>query len=191
MSAIGRVLGLLIASIAGAAIAGAFAARAAKDRIVRRDDPDADEVAVVAIFEPLEFRSRAESFRGGTLECWYGGGVFDLREATLDPAGATLRVKAIFGGGQILVPEDWHVDARVVGIGGIGDSRSKFDRAVTAPRLTIEGLAVFGGFGISSELPEGAIRQTPHEAAEAELDLPPVEEAAPIDRTERAPVLAG
>ena len=156
MSAIGRVLGLLITTIVGTAVAAAVAARVARDRMIRSEDPEADEVAVAAIFEPLDFRSEAHAFRGGKLECWYGGGVFDLRDATLDPGGATLRVKAIFGGGQILVPDHWQVETRVVGLGGIGDTREKRARAADAPRLTIEGLAIFGGFGISSKLPDGA-----------------------------------
>jgi hypothetical protein len=49
------------------------------------------------------FHSTATAFRGGTLDCWYGGGIVDLRDATLDPAGAHLEVKAVFGGAQILV----------------------------------------------------------------------------------------
>jgi hypothetical protein len=156
MGIVRRLIGIAVALLVAAAAAGAIAARAARERLVRRDDPEADEVALVAIFEPLQFRSRAQAFRGGTVDCWYGGGMIDLREATLDPAGATLRVKAIFGGGQIVVPDDWRVETRVTGIGGMGDTRPAIERPVTAPLLRVEGLAVFGGFGVSSTLPEGA-----------------------------------
>jgi hypothetical protein len=51
----------------------------------------------------LAFHSTSQAFRGGEVECWYGGGVIDLRDAQLAPEGATLRVRAIFGGGQIVV----------------------------------------------------------------------------------------
>ncbi len=68
-------------------------------------DEDADELDIAAIFDGLEARSRATSFRGGEILVWYGGGTLDLREATLDPAGATLRVRAIFGGLEVIVPE--------------------------------------------------------------------------------------
>ena len=61
-------------------------------------------VRLVAIFSPVAFHSTASAFRGGTLDCWYGGGIVDLRDATLDPAGARLEVKAVFGGAQIVVP---------------------------------------------------------------------------------------
>jgi hypothetical protein len=156
MRVIGRLLALLIGAFVAVAVAGTFAARAAKERIVRREEPEADEVALAAIMEPLAFKSTAASFRGGTVDCWYGGGIIDLREATLDPAGATLKVKALFGGGQIVVPQDWQVETRIVGLGGAGDTRPKIDRPADAPRLVVEGLVVFGGFGIASDLPKDA-----------------------------------
>jgi hypothetical protein len=139
-------------------ILGTIAAVVAKQRIVRIEEPEADEVRLAAIFEPISFRSTAKSFRGGTVDCWYGGGVIDLRGVTLDPAGARLEVRAIFGGGQIVVPETWHVTSKVVGIGGLGDGRPAIERPADAPHLTIEGLAIFGGFGVSSEISEGELR---------------------------------
>jgi len=117
----------------------------------------ADEVQLVAIFDQLAFRSDARSFRGGSVDCWFGGGAVDLRDATLDPDGATLRMRTIFGGGQIVVPESWRVVNDVVVIaGGVADTRSPADRPDDAPELRLEGLAAFGGFVIASELPAGA-----------------------------------
>lgn len=154
MKTVGRLIGLLWGGLMIASVLGTVAARAVKQRIVPLDDADADEIRLVAIFEPLSFRSRATSFRGGTIDCWYGGGNIDLREALLDPAGARLQVRAIFGGAQIVVPETWRVSSKVVGLGGIGDGRPKMDRAVDAPHLTIEGIAIFGGYSVTSELDE-------------------------------------
>jgi len=160
MRLVGRLFAMLTAGMFVSMIVGAIAARNAKARIVPVDDPAADEVALAAIFGPLAFRSRAAAFRGGTADCWYGGGTIDLRGATLDPAGATLRVRAIFGGASIVVPEDWNVRVRVVGLGGAGDGRPSVDRSPDAPTLDIRGFAIFGGFGITSEV---------HEAEEREL----------------------
>lgn len=157
MSVIGRLFGLLFAGFVLSSIAAAIGARIMKDRLVRVDSPDADEVHLVAIMEPIDFKSTARSFRGGTLDCWYGGGVVDLRGATLDPAGARLEVRGIFGGGQIIVPESWRVRTDITGVGGIGDARKDIERPVTAPLLAIEGVAFMGGFGVTSELsPEEA-----------------------------------
>lgn len=159
MRIVGRLIALLWAGLLLASILGTFAALAAKRRIVPEEATDADEVRLTAIFEPIYFQSTAASFRGGTLDCWYGGGAIDLREAVLDPAGAHLQVRAVFGGGQIVVPETWQVSSRVMGIGGLGDARPRVERAPDAPHLTIEGLALFGGFAVMSEIPEGEARQ--------------------------------
>ena len=131
-------------------IAGVIGAVRAKRRIVLLADPDADEVVLAAIFGPLQYRSSARSFRGGSIECWYGGGVVDLRGATLDPGRARLTVRAVLGGGQILVPPTWHVVSHVRGIGGVSDVRPTGTELGDEPRLTIEGLVVFGGFAIGS-----------------------------------------
>lgn len=155
----GRLVGGLIRLAFTAWIAffvGALAYAAARRRQAPpRPMEDSDEVALAAIFEPLEFRSTASAFRGGTVECWFGGGEIDLRRATLDPAGATLRTTFVFGGGSLIVPEEWRVDNRVVGIfGGAGDTRGG-EPAPDAPTLVIEGVAIFGGLGIMSRSPRG------------------------------------
>jgi len=155
MNIIGRILAVLAGGFVLTSIGAAIAARAMKQRIVPVDAPDANDVTLAAIFEPINFRSTATAFRGGTLDLWYGGGLIDLRDASLDPAGARLEVRAVFGGAQIVVPETWRVTTNVVGMGGIGDGRSRVERPVTAPLLVIEGVAIMGGFGITSELSEG------------------------------------
>jgi hypothetical protein len=130
------------------------AAFQAKQRIQPTEDEAADEMTAVGVLGPMYFRSTAPALRRATIECWFGGGVVDLRDAQLDPAGARLEVRAVFGGAQVVVPETWQVELRVAGIGGAGDGRPKIERAVDAPVLTIEGLAIFGGFGVTSELSE-------------------------------------
>ena len=179
MRIIGRLLALLWLGLIATAIAGTIAARAAKRRIVPLDAPDADEIRLATIFEPMSFRSTAGAFRGGTIECWYGGGVVDLRRATLDPGGAHLDVKAVFGGGQIVVPESWRVTTKVLGIGGIGDARSQAERPADAPHLTIEGTAIFGGFGITSEISDKEARELDKAVERAAHPDEPAAEASP------------
>lgn len=133
--------------------------------------PDADDFELVTVFDELDFRSTAHALRHATVETRFGGGILDLREATLDPAGATLEVTSIFGGGQLIVPETWRVTTAVKGIGGIGDARPTRDLPADAPHLTIEGLAMFGGWGISSE---------PARVAMSETELPEPEAAPSV-----------
>lgn len=158
MKIVGRVIGLVWAGLMVAMAAAAVGALNVRRRIVPKDEPDADEVQLVATFEPILFESTASSFSGGKLDLWFGGGIIDLRDATLDPAGARLDVRAMFGGCQLLVPESWIVTTRVMGIGGAGDGRPKVERPLDAPHLTVEGTALFGGIGIASEISDEAVR---------------------------------
>ena len=151
---LGRLFRLVIISWFVGMIAAAFAALSMKRRLTPTVDESADEITAVAIFGPLAFHSTARAFRGGEVECWYGGGVIDLREAQLAPEGATLRVRAIFGGGQILVPASWKVVSRVAGLGGVQDIRPSQGHAAIDPELVIEGTLVAGGFAVSSEVAE-------------------------------------
>ena len=119
-------IGRLVAALLFAWFAFVLAAMGlayVKKRNVVPQEPDADEVDLVAAFGPLDFKSTSTAFRGGRVETWFGGGVIDLREATLDPMGATIEVNALFGGGSLIVPEEWNVETHVSGIGGAGDGR--------------------------------------------------------------------
>lgn len=158
MGIIRRLFTLFWTGLVLAMILGAVGALVARRRVVPVPAPDADEIELRAIFEPMHYQGRATGFRGGTIECWYGGGVIDLRDAVLDPAGARLVVRAIFGGGQLIVPESWNVTSSVKGIGGVGDTRPRVERPADAPQLTVEGLVLFGGYAIMSEVPEDELR---------------------------------
>jgi hypothetical protein len=152
-----RIIAGLIGLFATLAIGAAIAAASRKQQVEPLDDEDANEVRLVAIFSPVAFHSTATAFRGGTLDCWYGGGIVDLRDAILDPAGAHLDVKAVFGGAQIVVPREWRVEVNVSGVGGARDVRPSADYPVTAPLLTVSGFVLMGGLGVSSDIPKEAL----------------------------------
>jgi hypothetical protein len=145
-----RLIGLLgvlsLAALTAPAIA-AFRAKAGRERDGRDTlDETADEIDVAAIFDALEFTSRSTSFRGGDAIVWYGGGTLDLREARLDPDGAELRVRAMFGGLEIAVPSSWPVQLRSrTLIAGAGDARDEDDVDPTLPPLIVDAQAMFGG----------------------------------------------
>jgi hypothetical protein len=153
-----KAIARLLAFLGIASVLGAVWARATRVPDPAVTDPAADEIKLAAIFEPLVFHGTSKAFRGGTLDCWFGGGVLDLRDAELDPAGARLVVRALFGGGQILVPAQWRVTSSVWGLGGLTDQREAVDRAPDAPTLAIEGTALFGGFAVSSRITEDEAR---------------------------------
>ena len=161
MKGIARLFGVLLVGWFATMAVAASVALQRKREAPPASEPDADEIDLRAIFEPLEFRSTATAFRGGRIECWFGGGTIDLRDATLAPEGALLRTTAVFGGGQILVPDNWSVETHIVGIGGAGDTRGREATDTPAdplaPKLVLEGPVAFGGFAIMSSDPRGEV----------------------------------
>jgi Cell wall-active antibiotics response 4TMS YvqF len=146
-----RSFGLVIAGV----FAGFAAATMVMKRILRsRGDPESDEVALVAISDGVQLRSRSQAFRGGSMLAWFGGVAVDLREAQLAPE-AHLSVHAVFGGIAIRVPTGWRVEstARALG-GGVEVNVPEPDR--DAPTLTIDGFAAFGGIAIGARVAEAA-----------------------------------
>lgn len=148
---LGRIVRLAIVGWIASMIAATIAALSVKRSMTPTTDESADEIVAVAIFGPLAFHSTSRQFRGGQLECWYGGGMLDLRDAELAPEGATLKVRTVFGGGQILVPPTWNVVTHVRGMGGIQDVRPAQGHKATDPDLVIEGLVIAGGFVVTSQ----------------------------------------
>jgi hypothetical protein len=129
--------------------------------------PDADEIDLVATFGPLEYKGTSQAFRGGSITTWFGGGEVDLRGARLAPGGATIRVHALFGGGSLTIPEDWTLETHVVGIGGVGGPATGRAGDAVAPVLRIEGVVVFGGWGILPAPADGASEASGFAAAES------------------------
>ncbi len=129
------------------------AAALVKRVLPSRGDAESDEVALVAVFDGVDLRSEAKSFRGGSMLAWYGGVQADLREAELAPA-AHLSVAAVFGGVALRVPPGWRVESNVrVFAGGVDVSGSDPDD-LDAPLLVLDGLALFGGVAVSRKKTE-------------------------------------
>ncbi len=154
-----KLLGFFLLGSILAGIASAIAAAVTKQRAVAIDDPAADEVDLTTIYEGREFRSEAPAFRGGSITTWYGGARVDLRAATLDPAGAHLRVRTVFGGTQLLVPDRWRVALGGPAVFGGNVVSARPAPAEDAQTLTIDAFTVFGGLrvdGRDGEAGEGA-----------------------------------
>lgn len=148
-----RLLGIIGLLSVAALAAPAIAAYREKTRReadgVAVFDETADEIDVAAIFDNVEAVSHATAFRGGEVAAWYGGGSLDLRDARLDPAGAELRVRAMFGGLEIVVPAAWPVEVQSRAIlGGVGDARDEDDVDPSLPTLAIDAQVIFGGLAI-------------------------------------------
>lgn len=77
-----------------------------------------------------------------------GGGEIDLRAARFTGRDVTIRVVAIMGGVNIIVPEDAEVQVDGVGIMGGFDSRAAGPGKPGAPRIKVTGFAFWGGAGV-------------------------------------------
>lgn len=92
------------------------------------------------------------NFKGGRLECIFGGFEIDMRQATMLAEAAELEINAIFGGAEIRVPEGWEVMMQGTGIfGGFSDETAHPDQAYPNPkRLILKGAAIFGGVNVKN-----------------------------------------
>lgn len=127
-----------------------------KRRVPSEGDEESDELTWVTIFDGGERKSRAKAFRGGTWLAAFGGGELDLREATLDPGGAHLKLRAMMGGGELKVPREWRVEvlSRSV-MGGVQSTVPQTDDSLDRPVLRVEARALMGGFAITPARGEG------------------------------------
>jgi hypothetical protein len=133
---------------------GGFQAAAAltKRAIPSRGDEESAELALVAIYDGIDLKSRATAFRGGSMLAWFGGISVDLREATLAP-GAHLTVNTLFGGVAIRVPAGWRLESTVKAIAGGADVKAPEPEDPDAPTLTLDGRALFGGIAVAAKAP--------------------------------------
>lgn len=93
----------------------------------------------------------AEGFDGGEALAIFGGYKLDLRNASLEGTAATVLASAIFGGVEIRVPETWNVEARGLGVFGGYTDRTRHPRdSRSAPRLIVNGFAIFGGVDVKN-----------------------------------------
>ena len=138
-----RILRALTLTAIGFWAGVAAAAAVVKRAVPSRGDAESDEVALVAIFDGVVIKSRAKSFRGGSMFSWFGGVVVDLRDAQL-ASDAHVNVHSLFGGIAIRVPVGWRIESRVKALGGGVTIGVPEPEDPDAPTLTLDGFAAFG-----------------------------------------------
>lgn len=104
------------------------------------------------IFSGGKQRIMHQVFRGGHINCIFGGSELDLTQATLAEGINELEVNTIFGGVTIIVPADWKIQLKMTSIlGGFSDKRAYVKESPDPSRiLIIKGSAIFGGGEIKS-----------------------------------------
>jgi hypothetical protein len=139
---------------------GAFVGFAAAGALVKRafpstGDETSDEVALAAVFDGIDLKSRASAFRGGSMLSWFGGIAVDLREAELAP-DARLRVVTVFGGIAIRLPAGTRVESNAAAIAGGVDVSAPEPETDDDPRLVLDGFALLGGIAVKADEADAA-----------------------------------
>src|SRR5699024_243508 len=90
---------------------------------------DRDEVHVKTFFSGAEMRNESDHFGGGSIIAVFGGVQLDLRNANFALEGATIDVTSVFGGVEIFLPDDIHVEIKGTPIfGGWEDKTRRKER---------------------------------------------------------------
>lgn len=151
-------VGLVVAIVGLGALGQALARR----RTV--GDETADEFEIAAYVGGVQRTCKATSLRRGVVSVLCGGVDLDLREAELDPEGATLALSATWGGVNVSVPTSWRVlvEQRSV-LGGV-DTRvtPPEDLPADAPVLRVEASTRLGGVALRAGAPSAAADGASH-----------------------------
>ena len=146
-----RVFALFVVASTLFGTVSAVVAAFAKRRLETTEDPASNEPTAASVFAGERFVSLAPALRRGRVITWFAGHDVDLRGATLDPLGATLDLRTMYGGTQIAVPDGWRVRSRVISIfGGTDVGVHDADLPADAPVLELRGFTLFGGARVTT-----------------------------------------
>jgi len=127
-----------------------FAGRGAREKFFHHESgfSGTDYIDVVNIFSGGDRKVVSDNFRGGKITNIFGGSKINLSRCRLAPGITQLEITCIFGGTEIIVPEDWSIIIDVVPVlGGFSDERRISSASVndSTKQLIIKGTVVFGG----------------------------------------------
>jgi hypothetical protein len=149
-----RQLAKLAAKV-GVVLVGLWATGQALARRRTVGDETSDEFELATYFGGAQRKCTATSLRRGVARVFCGGVDLDLREAELDPAGATLDLSATGGGVNVTVPPSWKVvvEDRSV-LGGVATRVTPPEELPDeAPELRVGVGARLGGVAIKASEP--------------------------------------
>lgn len=120
----------------------------------RLDSESPDVVSEIAVFGGSQTSNRSKCFQGGEALAIFGGCDLDLTRAAIQGEQAVIYARALFGGVDIRVPEDWDVVIKGIGIlGGYEDKtrHPKPEEGQGKPKqLIVRGYAMFGGVDLKN-----------------------------------------
>jgi predicted membrane protein len=106
-----------------------------------------------SVFGGVERRIETDDFQSAYISAIFGGVKLDLRRAQIKQGRAIIDVNAVFGGVEMMVPENWSVVVEATGVfGGIEDKTRPPQQTPGQPNpvLVVTGAAAFGGVSIAN-----------------------------------------
>jgi predicted membrane protein len=117
------------------------------ERFVRNLESASGEHA--SVFSHIQRRVTDQNLEYMKVVAVFGGFQLDLRPAGIKGDQAVIQAEAVFGGIEIIVPEDWEVVPQGAGVfGGFTDQTRPPD--APAKRLVVRGAGVFGGVVVTN-----------------------------------------
>lgn len=117
-----------------------------------RDASTSESGTTVALLGGSETRSRSQHFEHADVAAVLGGATLDLREARVVP-GARVDAFALFGGVEVIVPDDMRVTLHGLPLFGGLDDKTSGNGTLTddAPVLDVRATALFGGVEVKNK----------------------------------------
>jgi hypothetical protein len=128
---------------------GATAGASAATNYPASDEPEFDQAVV---FSGFKRRVTSRHFRYGKIAAVFGGFNIDFNRAEIDGEYAVLNIDAVFGGGEVRVPDHWRIVIEGSAIAGafVDETYGSPDPGKPIKRLIIRGTAVCGGVSFKS-----------------------------------------
>lgn len=110
-----------------------------------------DFVEDTAIFGGGNTLFTSSNFRGGKITAIFGGSDLNMLNAVPSAEGCVIDVFVMFGGSNLIIPDEWMVKSEVVSIfGGFSDKRLMPSKINTEKLVVIKGFVLFGGVELKS-----------------------------------------
>jgi predicted membrane protein len=107
----------------------------------------------IYVFGGGDRQVNTKNFQGGRLFAMFGGYKVDFTHADFEGNQAVLEANAVFGGGEIRVPEHWLVSVQGMGIFGAYEDKTRHfqpDPSKPTKTLVVKGVAIFGGIEVKN-----------------------------------------
>lgn len=101
---------------------------------------------IIAIFSDQKINKDEENFKGANLDCVFGGITLDLKNANFEKE-TIIKASAIFGGIDIILPNDVNVKVNSIPIFG-GISNKLRNQKAHKKTIYIDAFCLFGGIDI-------------------------------------------